>query len=443
MPLLAWQVRVFALLVVCAGCGEQLVEVPSPHRRPPPRTLPTPAEPTFELAERRALLPASLTRLEQQRAELETLRDEGHGHGAAEPTLDLSLRVRTLCSNDSMTSYGAGVRTASGLSTVLMAADGGVACNLSSPSVHAGLLDSRRLVLPQWGARCPGLAPGRYQLAVFADDVRTTVDRSLLFVASAASGGNHRPDVSGVATPGLTVDVARGQGGLTLTPTLRSDEAPWVLYDYVPAGVEHDRDDVGDCDRAESPLVVHLLPTRGTKHLSLRPPSRGVQFDLLGERAMPAPHTPVRVAWLAPEVAEAYAFLVLPDARGEVRGIDQLFGNNTHGPEGFAADGWGALAQWDGRRADGSVDERARDGRITADDAVFARLRLWRDLDGDGVAAPTELSPLADWGLTALSLAADPLYVDEDEWGNRVTSQAWATTANGDSHVVVDVWLRY
>ena len=42
-------------------------------------------------------------------------------------------------------------------------------------------------------------------------------------------------------------------------------------------------------------------------------------------------------------------------------------------------------------RADGSYDPSLRDGEITSRDAIFRRLRLWRDSNGDGIAQAAEL----------------------------------------------------
>lgn len=52
-----------------------------------------------------------------------------------------------------------------------------------------------------------------------------------------------------------------------------------------------------------------------------------------------------------------YALLTLPDSQGRIAGIDQLFGDNTFGPDGaFAANGYAALAKYDGKTSDGRLD---------------------------------------------------------------------------------------
>jgi hypothetical protein len=59
----------------------------------------------------------------------------------------------------------------------------------------------------------------------------------------------------------------------------------------------------------------------------------------------------------------------------------------------------GDLALHDTRELGGDDD-----GSITAADAIWPRLQLWLDLDADGVAARTELRPVAGLGLRALRL---------------------------------------
>lgn len=61
--------------------------------------------------------------------------------------------------------------------------------------------------------------------------------------------------------------------------------------------------------------------------------------------------------------------------------------------------GFDDLARYDSREFGGDDD-----GSITASDAIWPRLRLWLDLDADGVAARVELSALAGFGIRALPL---------------------------------------
>ncbi|MBZ9757297.1 putative Ig domain-containing protein [Mesorhizobium sp. ESP6-5] len=88
-------------------------------------------------------------------------------------------------------------------------------------------------------------------------------------------------------------------------------------------------------------------------------------------------------------VASDDAFLVR-DANGNsvVDGASELFGNETQ-------DGFTALSAFDSNH----------DGRIDADDSVFSTLKLWRDLDGDGVSDAGELFSLSSYNISAINLA--------------------------------------
>ncbi|MBK6906601.1 MAG: hypothetical protein IPH08_05835 [Rhodocyclaceae bacterium] len=74
----------------------------------------------------------------------------------------------------------------------------------------------------------------------------------------------------------------------------------------------------------------------------------------------------------------------------------ELFGDATDlYTGGKAADGFAALAQ----------EDTNRDGKVDALDARFADLRLWRDLNQDGLSQANELSTLEAQGVVALNVA--------------------------------------
>jgi hypothetical protein len=94
--------------------------------------------------------------------------------------------------------------------------------------------------------------------------------------------------------------------------------------------------------------------------------------------------------WVRPDDG----FLVLDrNGNGTIDNGTELFGDSTPlSGGGNAADGFAALRDQD-TNGDGLVD---------ANDANFANLRLWRDLNQDGVSQANELSSLADHGIGAL-----------------------------------------
>jgi hypothetical protein len=112
-------------------------------------------------------------------------------------------------------------------------------------------------------------------------------------------------------------------------------------------------------------------------------------FDLAGEAAsVPTDWVSASTPWLAMDV----------DGDGRIEDGRELFGSMTLLPGGGRArDGFAALAALDD---DG-------DGQITARDAAFASLVVWRDADQDRRSEPGELVPAADEGLVAIRLAYD------------------------------------
>jgi Ca2+-binding RTX toxin-like protein len=80
---------------------------------------------------------------------------------------------------------------------------------------------------------------------------------------------------------------------------------------------------------------------------------------------------------------------------GSIDSGRELFGGDTAlSNGGFATDGFSALRVHD---IDGN-------GRIDSSDTIFSDLRIWRDLNQDGVSQADELSSLNDLGITSISV---------------------------------------
>ena len=191
-----------------------------------------------------------------------------------------------------------------------------------------------------------------------------------------------------------------------------------------------------------SPLMVHMNSnTQIPEKLLFTPPHEGVDFDILGMNSKPIPYAPKRISWYT---SSQYYFIVLADEHGEVKGIDQLFGNNTKGPDGqFASDGYKALAKYDGSTADGKNRILPADGYITREDPVFYKLSLWNDSNHNGIAEASELKSLAVMGVEWIDLNPDASYKEVDKWGNETTLKSLMKTSDGQLHLVFDVWFRY
>lgn len=142
-----------------------------------------------------------------------------------------------------------------------------------------------------------------------------------------------------------------------------------------------------------------------------------------------------RTAWTA--AGSDDAFLVLNrDGDDLINGLE-LFGNHT-GPDTAERNGFDALAIFDRPVLGGNAD-----GRIDADDEVFHQLRLWHDLNHDGVSDPEELSPLSEFRIVAISLD----YKESrrrDRHGNEFRYRAEVYRADGPAsgRWAYDVFLR-
>ena len=104
----------------------------------------------------------------------------------------------------------------------------------------------------------------------------------------------------------------------------------------------------------------------------------------------------------------------------QINNASDLFGSATE-------DGFAAFARYD----------LNQDGKIDASDAVFSKLRLWRDANGDGKTNTGELLTLAQAGVREISLAKTASGADNA--GNRVDFTGTFTRTNGTTGASVAV----
>jgi hypothetical protein len=137
----------------------------------------------------------------------------------------------------------------------------------------------------------------------------------------------------------------------------------------------------------------------------------GVVFDI------DADGNAEQVAWT--RRGEYLGFLVLDrNGNGRIDDGSEMFGDHSPQPESPAKNGFKALAELDLPANGGNGN-----GFIDAGDSSFAALRIWIDVDHDGISEEEELLPLSRFGVYALSFryAASKR---TDEYGNRFRYRA-------------------
>ncbi|MCU0964451.1 MAG: calcium-binding protein, partial [Burkholderiaceae bacterium] len=81
------------------------------------------------------------------------------------------------------------------------------------------------------------------------------------------------------------------------------------------------------------------------------------------------------------------------------------------------------------------------DGIFDANDAAFSQVRLWQDLNQDGISQAGELSTLAAKGIASIGLTPSTTTVNLGN-GNTITGQATVTRSNGSTTQIDSVDLQ-
>ena len=177
-----------------------------------------------------------------------------------------------------------------------------------------------------------------------------------------------------------------------------------------------------------SPIVIDL----GNNGINLGEQGVGVYFDVNADGV------PDHVQWVRRGGDEG--FLAMDrSGNGLVDNGSELFGVGTpmildgrNAPNGFVG-----LAQYDSRQLGGNDD-----GLITEADAIWPQLRIWVDINADGVSTFDEMRTLQSYGITALE-TIPRMHRYFDAAGNLIPYWAWALQpAKPGRALMVDVFFR-
>jgi hypothetical protein len=155
-----------------------------------------------------------------------------------------------------------------------------------------------------------------------------------------------------------------------------------------------------------------------------------IRFDMaLDGRAYPT-------GW----VAKSDAFLAVDRNRnGSIDNASELFGEyfkgDVLGPKTFI-NGFAALETYDSNK----------DGRIDARDQGFGELRLWFDMNQNGVSDAGELVSLTSRGIQSLGVTFRDNRLPSGEYpltaGNEVRLLGSYTGTDGKNHMMADIWFK-
>ncbi|HEU4767911.1 MAG TPA: hypothetical protein VFS77_11065, partial [Pyrinomonadaceae bacterium] len=166
-----------------------------------------------------------------------------------------------------------------------------------------------------------------------------------------------------------------------------------------------------------SPVIVDLLGNG----FALTSETGGVPFDLNSDGSKE------QMAWTA--LGSDDGWLVLDrNNNGLIDNGSELFGNFSPQPEpplGKERNGFFALREYD-KVSNGGND----DGLITREDAVFGELRLWQDVNHNGISEAGELRPMHSANVATLELGYKPSkYIDK--YGNEFRYRAKVKDTKG------------
>ncbi|MBN6150275.1 hypothetical protein JR065_07985 [Xanthomonas sp. AmX2] len=208
-------------------------------------------------------------------------------------------------------------------------------------------------------------------------------------------------------------------GGLTIEQFSNGDLGIFLETEPDEPEEPEEGPDIGPAESRTSPIVIDL-DGDGVETTALQN-NRYFDHDANGMRE--------RTAWASADDG----FLVRDlNRNGRIDNGREMFGNQTRLANGnLASNGFEALRDLDDNQ----------DGLIDQNDAVFAELRIWRDLNGNGRTDSGELQTLAQSGLSAVRTGWQSSgYVDAN--GQMHAQIGTAIRHDGTDAAAADVWFQ-
>jgi hypothetical protein len=179
------------------------------------------------------------------------------------------------------------------------------------------------------------------------------------------------------------------------------------------------------CCYSDTPILIDAFD----EGFHLTNVSKGVNFRILPDQS------PYQMSWPDPQWHNGWLALDR-NGNGTIDDFTELFGNFTPQPTSSDRNGYLALALFDQPMNGGNAN-----GVIDPGDAVYDQLRIWIDVNHDGVSQPSELHTLRQLGVFKIDLKYQlSRYTDANGNQFRYRARLWDEADKGHD-VCYDVTL--